>query len=201
MQKLLEGAGPFVWPLGFCSFLAVFIIVERLLALRGPRVMPAPLMEAIVDGEPEAAAAAHRHTAGGRIVRFWLDHGPDPEALKAYAKLEMTRLERGLFILDTIVGIAPLLGLLGTVYGLFVLFPSDGTKPDTPTLLRGVGLGLTSTMIGLFIAIPALVGSNYLGRRLELLSARVNLAVERLAALRTQRESRESKDCDGMHNA
>ncbi len=194
MQKLLEGAGPFVWPLGFCSFLAVFIIVERLLALRGPRVMPAPLMDAIVAGNPGSALAAHRETAGGRIVSFWLDHRPDAEALKAYARMELTRLERGLFILDTIVGIAPLLGLLGTVYGLFVLFPDDGTRPDTPTLLRGVGLGLTSTMIGLFIAIPALIGSNYLGRRLELLSARISLAVERLVALRSHGEASEAND-------
>lgn len=194
MNKILEGAGPFVWPLGVCSFLAVLIIVERLLALRSPRVMPAALMEAIVAGDPESALGAHSHTAGGRIVNFWVRRGPDPEALKAYAKLELTRLERGLFILDTIVGIAPLLGLLGTVYGLFVLFPADGTRPDTATLLRGVGLGLTSTMIGLFIAIPSLIGSNYLGRRLELLSARINLAVERLGALRSLRETGEAKD-------
>ena len=184
MDKLLQGAGPFIWPLGFCSFLAVFILVERLLALRGPRVMPESLMAAIVDGKPESSPQADRHTAGGRIVRFWADHSPDAEALKAFARLELTRLERGLFILDTIVGIAPLLGLLGTVYGLFILFPDDGSKPDTATMMRGVGLGLTSTMIGLFIAIPALAGSNYLGRRLELLSARLNLAVERLVALK-----------------
>lgn len=196
MDKLLQGAGPFIWPLGFCSFLAVFILVERLLALRGPRVMPESLMEAIVDGKPASSPEADRRTAGGRIVRFWADHAPDAEALKAYAKLEMTRLERGLFILDTIVGIAPLLGLLGTVYGLFILFPDDGTKPDTATMMRGVGLGLTSTMIGLFIAIPALVGSNYLGRRLELLSARLNLAVERLAALK-----RDDADKCKMQNA
>jgi biopolymer transport protein ExbB len=190
MDKLLQGAGPFIWPLGFCSFLAVFIIVERLFALRGQRVLTDALMAAIVAGKPEAAAEADRHTAGGRIVNFWAGHRGDPEALKAYAKLELTRLERGLFILDTIVGVAPLLGLLGTVYGLFILFPDDGSKPDTATMMRGVGLGLTSTMIGLFIAIPALAGSNYLGRRLELISARINLAVEKLSALKRDDESR-----------
>ena len=183
MEKLLEGAGPFIWPLGFCSFLAAVIVIERLLALRSPRVLPEPLLRAILEGDPARALPAHEHTVGGRIVRFWHDRRPDSDSLKAYARLELTRLERGLYLLDTIVGIAPLLGLLGTVYGLFILFPANGAKPDTTTLLRGVGLGLTSTMIGLFIAIPALAGSNYIGRRIELLSARVNLAVERLAAL------------------
>lgn len=183
MHKLLEGAGPFVWPLGFCSFLALVIMIERLLALRGPRVMPEALLRAIVEGDPARDLPAHAGTIGGRIVAFWRDKRPDADSLKAYARMELTKLERGLYILDTIVGIAPLLGLLGTVYGLFILFPDNGAKPETATLLRGVGLGLTSTMIGLFIAIPALAGSNHLGRRIELLSARVNLAVERLAAL------------------
>lgn len=181
MEKFLEGAGPFVWPLGLCSFLAVFIVIERLLALRGDRVIPDRVMVSILAGRPSDEGA--EDTAAGRIVRFWAEKSRDADALKAYARLELTRLERGLFLLDTIVGIAPLLGLLATVYGLFILFPSDGTKPDTATLLRGVGVGLTGTMIGLCIAIPALAGSNYLGRRLELLSARLNLAVERLAAL------------------
>lgn len=49
MDKILQGAGPFIWPLGFCSFLAVFILVERLLALRVARVIPDGLMDAIVD--------------------------------------------------------------------------------------------------------------------------------------------------------
>lgn len=184
MHKIVEGAGPLLWPLLFCSFLAVFIIVERMLALRGSRVMPEALMEAIVDGRPEGAAETYRDTVGGRIVAFALANDPDPEALKAYASMELTRLQRGMYLLDTVVGVAPLLGLLGTVYGLFILFPDNGVKPDTGTLLRGVGLGLTCTMLGLTIAIPALVGSNFLGRRVELLSDRVNLAVERLIALR-----------------
>lgn len=183
MEKLLEGAGPFLWPLAFCSFVAVFILVERLLALRPEKVLPEELLEAVAEGNSSALARTTGATAGGRIVRFWADRKPDAEGLKAYAKLEITRLERGLFVLDTVVGVAPLLGLLGTVYGLFILFPDDGSKPDTATLLRGVGLGLTSTMIGLFIAIPALAGANYLGRRMEIIGARLTLVVERLAAL------------------
>lgn len=184
MDKLLEGAGPFIWPLGFCSFVALFIVIERLIVLRSPRIAPAELLEAIEAGEPERALSAHAHTHMGRIVSHWRDKRPDADGLKAFARLELTKLERGLYLLDTIVGIAPLLGLLGTVYGLFILFPSDGAKPNTATMLRGVGLGLTCTMLGLFIAIPALAGSNYLARRIELLSARMNLAVERLLALR-----------------
>jgi len=59
------------------------------------------------------------------------------------------------------------------------LFPEHGL-PDSQTLTRGVGLALSTTMIGLCIAIPALMGVNWLGRRVELLSAQVDLLVETL---------------------
>jgi len=52
--------------------------------------------------------------------------------------------------------------------------------PDSQTLTRGVGLALSTTMIGLCIAIPAVVGSNWLGRRLELISSQVDQMVELL---------------------
>ena len=182
MNTLIEGAGPFIWPLGLCSLLAAFIVIERLIALRFERVLPERLLTALTRGEWANLPEALRVSPGGRVVGFAEKNRPDPESLKAYAQIELTRLERGLFLLDTIVGIAPLLGLLGTVYGLFILFPSEGL-PDTASLTRGVGLALTTTMLGLFIAIPSLVASNYLARRLEIISAKMNLLVERLAAL------------------
>jgi biopolymer transport protein ExbB len=73
--------------------------------------------------------------------------------------------------------------LLGTVAGLATLFPEQGL-PDSQTLARGVGLALSTTMIGLCIAIPSLVAANWLGRRLEVLSSRVDVLVEALDARR-----------------
>jgi biopolymer transport protein ExbB len=188
METIIVGAGHFIWPLGLCSFVAVFIVIERLLALRAGRVLPDVLVDALVRGDLQVAANGTDASTGGRIVRFFQRNNPDPETLKAFAQVELTRLERGLFLLDTIVGVAPLLGLLGTVYGLFILFPEEG-MPSTAALTRGVGLALTTTMIGLFIAIPALVCSSYIGRRLEVISARVNMLVERLCALGTAGET------------
>ena len=121
-------------------------------------------------------------TLGGRLIHFYQKNNPDTETLKAYAQMELSYLERGLFLLDTIVSVAPLIGLLGTVYGLFMLFPEKGL-PNTATLTHGIGLALTTTILGLLIAIPALICSNYIARRLEVISARINLAVERLLAL------------------
>ncbi len=182
MNTIIEGAKGFVWPLGLCSILAAFIVIERLLALRVNRVLPPALLDAVYRGDLKSAPGKSEHSAGGRIVCFFEKNLPDAETLKAYAQLELTRMERGLFLLDTVVGVAPLLGLLGTVYGLFILFPESGL-PDTATLTRGVGLALTTTMLGLFIAIPSLVCSNLIARRIEIISAKINMLAERLVSL------------------
>lgn len=59
------------------------------------------------------------------------------------------------------------------------MFPEQGL-PDSQTLTRGVGLALSTTMIGLCIAIPALVAANWLSRRVEVLSSRLDVLVEGL---------------------
>ena len=73
-------------------------------------------------------------------------------------------LERNLYLLSTIVTLAPFLGLLGTVYGILVTFSGlgDGSMGSNAQVLGGISLALTTTVIGLLNAIPALVGYNYL---------------------------------------
>lgn len=180
MQTIIEGAGWFIWPLGFCSVLAMAVIFERMIALRESRILPRKALELILAGDFEAAAKAFPKSAGGRIVDFALREKPDAAALTAFARIEVSRMERGMFIPESIVSIAPLIGLFGTVYGLYILFPEDGGMPDQQMLVRGVGLALTTTMLGLLIAMPVLLANNFIMRRIEVLSARLALVVERL---------------------
>lgn len=180
METIIRGAGWFLWPLGACSLLAAFIVIERLIALRAARILPAEALELILAGDFSAIAKAFPNSVAGKIVMFALDENPDREALTAYARLECSRMERGLFILDSVVAIAPLIGLFGTVYGLFTLFPETGGLPDQVSLTRGVGLALTTTMLGLFIAIPALFANNWISRKIDVLASRLALLTERL---------------------
>lgn len=182
METIIRGAGWFLLPLGFCSLLAAFVVAERLLALRASRVLPAEALGLILAGDFAAVSKAFPRSAAGRIVAFALRENPDREALAAYARLECSRMERGLFVLDSVVAIAPLIGLFGTVYGLFTLFPETGGLPDQASLTRGVGLALTTTMLGLFIAMPALFADNWISRKIDVLASRLALLVERLDA-------------------
>ena len=74
-------------------------------------------------------------------------------------------LEKNLYLLSTVVTLAPFLGLLGTVYGILVTFTglnSEAAGGSNQVILGGLSLALTTTVIGLVDAIPALVGYNYL---------------------------------------
>ncbi|NGX41736.1 MAG: Biopolymer transport protein ExbB [Chlamydiae bacterium] len=74
-------------------------------------------------------------------------------------------LEKNLFILSTIVGLAPLLGLMGTVWGILTTFSEMQTQAISSTnqmVLGGISLALTTTVLGLLNAIPALIAYNYL---------------------------------------
>lgn len=177
MNTLIEGAGLFLWPLGFCSLLVVFLISERTLALLSARIFPDVLSQAIRSGQARSLKCNSQSVAG-RIILRWQE-GATGEVLKSFARSELLKLQRGFFLIDTVVAAAPLLGLLGTVTGLATLFPEHGL-PDPQTLTRGVGLALSTTMIGLCIAIPALAGANWLGRRVELISSQVDVLVETL---------------------
>lgn len=83
------------------------------------------------------------------------------------AHLQMTivsqtqKLEKNLFMLNTIVSLAPFLGLLGTVWGILTTF-SEMQADSAELVLGGLSLALATTVLGLINAIPALIGYNYL---------------------------------------
>ncbi len=178
MEFILEGAGIFIYPLGACSFLALFIIIERLISLRDTKTVPREIADSLIAGR--LPVMNDLSSSVGRILYFFNTTKPDSEALKAFAQLEMTRLERGMFWLDVVVSAAPLLGLLGTVAGLVTVFATDTVLPTPEVISRGVGLALSTTIIGLSIAIPAIVGNSYLNRKIDKLCARINICVETL---------------------
>jgi biopolymer transport protein ExbB len=91
------------------------------------------------------------------------------EAVQTQARQEIVGLERGLVILEITVGIAPLLGLVGTVFGLMSLFGTLGTSEiiQSTELAKGISVILTATLLGLLIAIPALIAWSYYNAKIQ----------------------------------
>jgi biopolymer transport protein ExbB len=77
-----------------------------------------------------------------------------------------------LWILDTIVTAAPLLGLLGTIFGIMETFNAlaAGGVSDSAAVSRGIGTALIATAIGIATALLGLIGNNVLGRRAHVLT-------------------------------
>lgn len=178
--EVLTGAGLLIYPLGLCSAIAVYILCERAFSLRRAAVMPQDLVDAVVSGKQLTGG---RHTVLARIVDFAEQHKDDEGAVRAFARLEINRMERGIPYLDVIYAAAPLIGLTGTVTGLLRVFsqisPETGL-PDPVAFTSGVALALSATVIGLVIAIPALVGAGWLQRRVENYAAQLDVLLERI---------------------
>ena len=162
------------------SLAGLTFIVERGLALRWKRVVP-----------PEVENAVENCLAASDLpmLRRVCEQAPSPlsrlllladknrdwpfeenvDALQTRARYEVVKLERGLVILEIVVGIAPLLGLVGTIYGLIILFGgmSAAASGDNSNIANGIALALRATLMGLLTAIPSLVAWSYYNKKVE----------------------------------
>jgi biopolymer transport protein TolQ len=84
--------------------------------------------------------------------------------------VQMKEMEKNLFVLSTVVTLAPFLGLLGTVWGISLTFShlhTSGASLGNAAVLSGLSMALGTTVVGLVVAIPALVAYNYLRNALR----------------------------------
>jgi biopolymer transport protein ExbB len=182
-----QQGGFFMALLVICSFVSVTVTVMRGLALMRNVVLPPVIVhevEAIQPGDEDAAnrlakLVRNDQSALGRIIHVGLHHlnwpkSENMEAVQTRARREIVRLESGLFILEVIVGIAPLLGLLGAVSGLisvFAAFGSDAAAQDPHGIAKGISEALSTTIVGLAIAIPSLIAYSYFTKKVETMAA------------------------------
>ena len=198
--------GLFMWPLLACSIVSVTTMILRGLALRRKTVMPLLIeqeIERLAPGEsPELLSRIVHHDLSSlaRITRVALQYLRAPrseniEAVQTRARHEMVRLEKGLIVLEVIVGIAPLLGLIGAVSGLVHVFSHLGLSSgaaDTRQIALGIAEALNATVFGLSIAVPTLIGFTYFSRKVEVMSVEMEtLVVELINKLYYGRSSRE----------
>jgi biopolymer transport protein ExbB len=185
-------------PLLLCSIVALVVSVERWLYLRharadSPRLMT-KIRSALERGSPEEARGVCEATPGpvARVLSATLAHFDVPkddlrEVAREVALAETPVLDGQLPVLATMVTIAPLLGLLGTISGLIKVFHviAGGQIGDAAALSGGIAEALITTFTGLSIAIPFLVVYNSLSGRVESLMHEIELRVTELLNLQT----------------
>lgn len=105
------------------------------------------------------------HAAEGPVFLSEADLGLIEAQVQTTVAAQTKTLDKHLFILSTIVTLGPFLGLLGTVWGILLTFSqlnAKGFSTSNTAMLSGLSMALATTVIGLVVAIPALVGYNYL---------------------------------------
>ena len=162
--------------------IAIFVIAERVYSLRRGLTFPRKVENALRSGEFPSKNWKKKSSAE-RISLVAINQSPSQEALLAYSRLEIAALERGLFLLEVVVTGAPLIGLLGTATGLVKVFssiPVNSLAGNPDFFSEGIALALLTTIIGLAIAIPALIGHAYLCRLVDKRTASLDWLTARL---------------------
>jgi biopolymer transport protein ExbB len=178
MLEIFLKGGPIMWPLLLASVLSVGVSFERLLFIfseHGKRDSEAveKIIAAAERGDADGGIRAGEGSKDfvARTLTYGLKHRDRSfsSAILRAANMELKRFGRGLPALDTIITLAPLLGLLGTVTGMISAFGLLGGKElDAPAAITGgIAEALIATAFGLAIAIVSLIPYNYLVARLE----------------------------------
>jgi biopolymer transport protein ExbB len=205
----IVNGGVFMWILLVCSFVAITVILLRLIALRKGAVIPRLIEKSIVGYrsgeslEPVRRLVQDDDSAMGQILDAVVRSANATKAetleiVQTRARREVVGLEAGLFILEIIVGISPLLGLLGAVTGLVKVFSNIGSGVTSTTDLKGIASGisecLSTTIVGLAIAILALIAWSTFTRRVETLAIQMESLVTELVEKFHQRRSEADPD-------
>ena len=183
-----------MWPIILCSVIAGAIVLERLWTLQQRRVMPPDLTRriwALVEAgqvNDKVIAALDANSPLGKLLATGLANRHRPrtvlmERLEDAGRHVAHDLDRFLNTLGTIAGIAPLLGLLGTVTGIIKAFEAiySGGLGDPRTLSGGISEALLTTAAGLCVAIPSQVAYRYLRGRVDGIVVQIEKDVVRFA--------------------
>ena len=169
MFSIILAAGWPIWPLLFASIIAVALIIERLVALRRSKVLPAGLLQRVIaeyrqQGVNEALLdSLEGQSSLGRVLAAGLRNVGSSreimrESIEEAGSMVAHELERYLTTLGTIASISPLMGLFGTVVGMIEIFGSQSPTGTNPMqLAHGISVALYNTGFGLIIAIPGMI--------------------------------------------
>ena len=198
VYEFFAQGGVFMVFLVLCSWTSLAVIILRAIALRRDLVLP-PIIEREIEAlQPEdtngvvklSRMVRNDNSTLARIAQIALQNLNWPkmenlEAVQTKARHEVVRLESGLFILEIIVGIAPLLGLLGAVAGLvkvFAAFGANASATNPQLMARGISEALSTTIVGLAIAIPSLIAYSYFSKKIETMASDMESLISELLA-------------------
>ena len=183
--EIVRSLKHWIIPFGIATFIAIWFTTERVVVLRRGRVIPKPFVRRFLklldEGELDRVEALQICEENGSPVAKVFAHGvrkwakPSVEVEQAIidgGERQVSSLRRHLRMINGVATVTPLIGLLGTVWGMLEAFnqiAEAGAMGRAEQLASGIALALVTTATGLIIAIPSLIAYMYLSGRVDAL--------------------------------
>ena len=179
--------------LGLCSLASLTVILMKSISLSRSRILPDQLGQEVERFEhyleSDNLEQLQREFARGdnslaRLCSVALNNAGRSqsevkEAVQSSAREEIVKMNAGMSVLDVVITIAPLLGLLGTAAGLITVFAD---LDDKDNIGRGIATALSTTIVGIAIAVPSVIAQSIFNRRIETFSARLEVLLGRVVS-------------------
>jgi biopolymer transport protein ExbB len=178
--EFFEKGGPLIYPLLVLLIWGLYIIGVKLIALRRDNVINQQVIDHVENlllerKIPEATAYCKQNAVAmtrvllAAILNYEKSEAELKEILEEAGRQEVPKIRSHLAALGTIAGVAPLLGLLGTVLGMISVFAtlSQETNVNATMLAGGISQALITTAVGMVIAMPTLAFYNYFTNRVQ----------------------------------
>lgn len=201
MFEIIVAGGWLMGPIILCSIITIAITIERFWALNPSKIAPRNQLGQVwnwiqtnqMDGEK--LKELRRSSALGRILAAGLSnsrHGREvmKDSIEEAASQVVHEMERFLTILGTVATVSPLLGLLGTVFGMIEVFNNIVLmgSGNPGAFAGGISVALITTAAGLCVAIPAMISHRFFLRRMDTLVVTMEQeAVKLVDALHSER--------------
>ena len=180
LLSLLQKGGWIMYPLYILIVIAIFVFIERVLAIKKAGTMDPKFMfiikDHILSGNIDAAKIMAKNAENPvakmiekGIMRIGKPIDAIEKSMENVGKLEMYSMERNLNILSLIAGIAPMFGFLGTIVGMVQLFYGIASTGEYTlnTIAGGIYTKMITSATGLIIGLIAYVGHNYLSTQID----------------------------------
>lgn len=179
--------------LGLCSLASLTVILMKSMNLTRAKVLPDQLgmevekfEEHLENGTLEGLQRefAKEDNSLARLCSVAMQNAGRTqsevkEAVQSSAREEVVKMNSGMSVLDVVITIAPLLGLLGTAAGLITVFAD---LDDKDNIGRGIATALSTTIVGIAIAVPSVIAQSTFSRKIETLSARLEVLLGRVVS-------------------
>ena len=211
MSGFMTQGGPLMWLILALALVALAVFLEKTFHYHRAQINTTDFLNGIRNslkrGNVNEATALCDETPGpvAQIVKAAIVNHDRPrdeirEGVQDVARTEVARLERRLVVLATVAQIAPLIGFLGTVFGMIQMFKviQEAQLPSPGQLAGGVWQALYTTAGGLVVAVPAYIAYNYLVSRVHNLVLDMEKAANEIVSFLTRRDEDANDSVESM---